>query len=70
MLWKLNFINSLVLNLITEFWAEDREWKHFPKVGTLNDQKRHLALEIPTLRMAHTESKREITPTKQHQGKA
>jgi hypothetical protein len=27
MLWKVNFITILVLNSITEFWAEDRDLK-------------------------------------------
>jgi hypothetical protein len=44
------------------------------EVGTLNDQERHLALEMPTSRTAHTEREREreieSTPTKQQHGKA
>jgi hypothetical protein len=33
--------------------------KHFVKAGTLDDQERHLALEMSTSRMAHTERERE-----------
>jgi hypothetical protein len=59
MLWKLNFIIIYVLNLITEIWVEDREYKYFVEAGSLDDQERHLTLEMPTLRMAHTDSERE-----------
>jgi hypothetical protein len=69
MLWKLKFITIWVLNSITEFWAKDREWKHFSEAKTLNDRERHLALEMPTSRMAHAERGTESTPAKQHQGK-
>jgi hypothetical protein len=34
------------------------------------DQEQHLALEMPTSKMAHTEGERENTPAKQHQGKS
>jgi hypothetical protein len=33
------------------------------------NQERHIILEMPTSRMAHTDRERENTPTKQHQGK-
>jgi hypothetical protein len=69
MLWKFIFITNWVLNSNTEFWVEDREWKYFVEAGTLNDQEWHLALEMPTSRMAHAEWERESTPAKQHQGK-
>jgi hypothetical protein len=44
--------------------------KHFAEVGTLDDQKRHLALEMLTSRTAHTENERKNTPAKQQQDKA
>jgi hypothetical protein len=37
---------------------------------TLDSQEWHLALEIPTSRIAHADRERDNTPTKQHQGKA
>jgi hypothetical protein len=40
------------------------------KAKTIDDREWHLALEIPTSRMAHAEIERESTPAKQHQGKA
>jgi hypothetical protein len=70
MLWKLNFIIIWVLNLITEFWAEGRKQKHFLKAGTLDNQERHIALEMSTSRTAHTKRGGESTPAKQYQGKA
>jgi hypothetical protein len=39
------------------------------EAGTLDDQERHLALEMPTSRMAHIEMERVSTPEKQYQGK-
>jgi hypothetical protein len=36
----------------------------------LHGLERHLGIEMPTSRTAHTEREREITPAKQHQGKA
>jgi hypothetical protein len=39
------------------------------KAETLDDQERHLALELPTSKMAHADRERENTPAKQHQGK-
>jgi multidrug resistance efflux pump len=50
--------------------SERYEIKTFSEVGTLDDQEWHLALEMPTSRMAHAERERESTPAKQHQGKA
>jgi hypothetical protein len=44
--------------------------KTFVEAESLNDQERHLALEMPTLRMAHVDRERENTHAKQHQGKA
>jgi hypothetical protein len=44
--------------------------RHFVEARTLNDQERHLALEVPTSKMAHAEKERESTPVKQHQDKA
>jgi hypothetical protein len=38
--------------------------------GTLDDQERHLALEMSTSRTAHAKRERESTPAKQHQGQA
>jgi hypothetical protein len=58
MIWKLNFITIWVLNLITKFWAEDREINKFVDVKTLDDQERHLTLEMMTLEMAHTRRER------------
>jgi hypothetical protein len=52
--------------LITEFRAEDKKYKHFTEVGTLNNQEQQLALEMLTSRTAHTERERESTPAKQH----
>jgi hypothetical protein len=43
---------------------------HFVEVKTLDNQERHLALEMQILRMAHAERGRENTPAKQYQGKA
>jgi hypothetical protein len=37
---------------------------------TLDDRERHLALEMPTSKMAHVGRERENTPAKQYQGKA
>jgi hypothetical protein len=39
------------------------------KAKTLDNREQHLALEMPTSRMTHTDREREKTPTKQHQGK-
>jgi hypothetical protein len=50
-------------------WAEDRELKWFAEARTLDDQGQHLALVIPTSKMAHAERERENTPAKQHQSK-
>jgi hypothetical protein len=50
--------------------SERYKIKTFSEVGTLDDQEWHVALEMPTSRMAHAERERESTPTKQHQGKA
>jgi hypothetical protein len=44
--------------------------KAFAEAKTLDDREWHLALEILTSRMAHTERERERTPAEQHQGKA
>jgi hypothetical protein len=38
--------------------------KHFVEAETLDGQERHLALEMPTLRMAHVERGRENTHAK------
>jgi hypothetical protein len=70
MLSKLNFIIILVSNSIIEFWAEGRDWKQFAEEKTLDDQERHLALEIPTSEMDYARRERENTPAKQHQAKA
>jgi hypothetical protein len=35
-----------------------------------DDREQHLALEMPTLKIAHAERERENTPVKQQQGKA
>jgi hypothetical protein len=70
MLLKLNFITVCVFEFDYRVWAEDREWKYFAEAGTLDDQERHLALEMLTSRMANAERERESTPVKQHQGKA
>jgi hypothetical protein len=59
MLWKFNFVAIWVSSLITEFWAEDKKYKHFTEVGTLDVQEQHLALEILTSRTAHSERERE-----------
>jgi hypothetical protein len=40
------------------------------EAGSLDDQERHIALEMLTLRTAHTNRERENTPAKQYQGKA
>jgi hypothetical protein len=37
---------------------------------SLNNQERHHALVMPTLRTAHADRERENTPIKQHQDKA
>jgi hypothetical protein len=42
----------------------------FAEAKTLDDQERHLALEMLTSRTAHAERERESTPAKQHQRKA
>jgi hypothetical protein len=68
---KLNFITIWVSNLITEFEQKitnQRDLWKWPHI----DQEFHLALEMPTLEMAHVERERERedTPAKQHQYKA
>jgi hypothetical protein len=40
------------------------------EAGTLDNQERHLTLEMPTSRTAHVERKRENIPAKQHQDKS
>jgi hypothetical protein len=40
------------------------------EAGTLDEQELHLALEMPTSRMAHAEKERESTPAKEYQDKA
>jgi hypothetical protein len=70
--WKFNIITNL------EFWIRLQSFKRkienkniFCGSETLIDREWHLALEIPTLRTAHTDREREReTPVKQHQGKA
>jgi hypothetical protein len=42
----------------------------FTEAKTLDDQERHLALEMSISRMTHANREREKTPAKQHQGKA
>jgi hypothetical protein len=42
--------------------------KMFVEAKTLDDQERHIALEMPTSKTAHAEREREHT-YKQHQGK-
>jgi hypothetical protein len=59
---KLNFITNLVLNSITEFERKIENKTIFVEVGTLDDQERHLALEMPTSRMTHAKRERENTP--------
>jgi hypothetical protein len=44
--------------------------KHFAELKTLDDRERDLAIEMPTLRMAHVDRERENTPAKQHMSKA
>jgi hypothetical protein len=65
MLWKLNFITILVLNSITKFERKienkNNLWKR-----TLDDQERHLALEMPTSETTHAGRERENTPAKQY----
>jgi hypothetical protein len=39
------------------------------EAGSLDDQERHLAQEMPTSRMAHADRESENPPAKQHQGK-
>jgi hypothetical protein len=40
------------------------------EAGTLDEQERHLALEMPTSRTAHVKRERESTPAKEYQDKA
>jgi hypothetical protein len=56
------------LNSIIEF-EQKIENKRYLWKRSLLDQERHLALEMPTLEMAHTERERERALAKQHQGK-
>jgi hypothetical protein len=58
MLWKFNFIVIRVPNSTTEFEREIENKNNLWK-WTIVDQERHLALEIPTSRTAHTERERE-----------
>jgi hypothetical protein len=69
MLWKLNFITIWVLNLITKFERKIENKNILRKREHLMNQEQHLALEMPTSRMAHAERERERTPAKQHKGK-
>jgi hypothetical protein len=46
------------------------EGKTFVEAGSLDDQERYLALEMPSLRTAHADRKRENTHAKQHKDKA
>jgi hypothetical protein len=42
----------------------------FVEAKTLDDQERHLTIEMPISRKAHADREREKTPTKKHQVKA
>jgi hypothetical protein len=46
------------------------EGKTFAEAGSLDDQERHLALEMSSLRMSHADRKRENTLAKQYKDKA
>jgi hypothetical protein len=60
MILKLDFITIYVLNLIIEF-ERQIENKYNLRKRTLDDQERHLALEMLTSRMTHDERERENT---------
>jgi hypothetical protein len=49
---------------------EKIEGKTFAEAGSLDDQERHLALEMSSLRTTHADRKRENTPAKQYKDKA